>query len=119
MFTGIVTAAGRLAAAQPLPADRRMRVELPGAWDDLVEGESVAVDGCCLTLEAHGGDGSGRGMTCAAGHHTLKRTTLVAKAVGDTVHLERAARVPGTPAEVRYRSVAHRVEVDDSGSTAG
>jgi riboflavin synthase len=61
MFTGIVTALARIVAAQPLgegPAHgKRLTIETPPAWlADVVPGDSIALNGACMTvisLDAH------------------------------------------------------------------
>jgi riboflavin synthase len=87
MFTGIVTAIGRVREARPADGGRDLTIDAP--WDDLVEGESIAVDGACLTVTAHG-----PGWFAAhAVATTLERTRLAARAPGDRLNLERALRV--------------------------
>ena len=55
MFTGIVTALARIAAAEPLGGDaahgKRLVVEAPPAWlDDVGLGDSIALNGACMTV---------------------------------------------------------------------
>lgn len=85
MFTGLVQAVGSVRSL----VDGRMTVDAPDAWpgDHWTEGESVAVDGCCLTLlraEAP--------LTFDLSPETLQRTNLGARAAGSRVNLERAMR---------------------------
>jgi riboflavin synthase len=63
---------------------------LTARFDDgpLELGESIAVNGACLTVDAISGDG----FEIDASAETLARTTLGALKVGSTVHLERALR---------------------------
>lgn len=90
MFTGLVEAMGTIrrfdrAQAEVDAAD--LAVEIPFA-DELAIGESVAVDGCCLTvvrIEA-------QQVVFQCGPETLKRTTLGRRRIGDAVNLERALR---------------------------
>ncbi len=89
MFTGIVEAVGTVARAEANGASRRLRVEAKEFATALAAGDSVAVDGVCLTVEradAHGFD-----ATAVA--ETLARTTLGERGKGDRVNLERAATV--------------------------
>jgi riboflavin synthase len=87
MFTGIVTAIGRVREARPGDGGRDLTIEAP--WDDLEDGESIAVDGACLTVTAHGpGWFAVRAVTT-----TLERTRLGTRAPGDRLNLERALRV--------------------------
>lgn len=89
MFTGIVTAVGRITASTPHEGGLRLAIDadgLPG--EDLVPGESIAVAGVCLTVTA----AAGRGFHCDVSGETLRLTTLGRRAVGDAVNLERALR---------------------------
>ncbi len=86
MFTGIVTAVGRLAAVRPAGGGVTARVACP--WDDLATGESVAVDGACLTVEASG-PGWFEVRVIAT---SVERTTAGEWAAGRRVNLERALR---------------------------
>lgn len=89
MFTGIVECTGRVADLQPRGGDLRLRVDCP-ALDlaGMATGDSIAVDGCCLTaLEI--GDG---GFSADVSNETLGLTTLGARELGDALNLERALR---------------------------
>jgi riboflavin synthase len=66
-------------------------VRCPGIAAELTLGESVSVNGVCLTVERH--DASG--FACHAGEETLRRTTLGEAKVGTPVNLERAL-LPGS-----------------------
>lgn len=68
---------------------RILRVADPAIAPSLVLGESVAVNGACLTVVAN----DATGFEFQAGPETLNRTTLGRTAVGDRVNLERALRV--------------------------
>jgi riboflavin synthase len=92
MFTGLVEALGRVASVREEGAGRRLVLGWPGlgaGGDPLAIGESVAVNGCCLTVVAAG---DGDTFTAQAGPETLGRTNLGALAAGDPVNLERALR---------------------------
>jgi riboflavin synthase len=94
MFTGLVEALGRVDRVVEESAGRRLRLVWPGlseAGDPLALGESVAVNGCCLTVVVK--DASGDGFEVQAGPETLLRTNLGGLSVGDPVNLERALRV--------------------------
>lgn len=89
MFTGIVTAVGRILDAQPHDQGLRLSVDasgLPG--EALVLGESIAVSGVCLTV-AETADGA---FVADVSGETLRLTTLGHCNVGDCVNLERALR---------------------------
>jgi riboflavin synthase len=89
MFTGLVEALGRVEETIEEGSGRRLRIEWPGLGETLALGESVAVNGCCLTVVAAE---PGR-FTVQAGPETLLRTNLGAKQAGDPVNLERSLRV--------------------------
>jgi riboflavin synthase len=89
MFTGLVQALGTVRAATDGRGGRRLRVAEPALAPKLELGESVAVDGACLTVVARAGDA----FDFEAGPETLAKTTLGRLAAGDRVNLERALRV--------------------------
>ena len=86
MFTGIVSAVGRVAEAAVGGGGLELTVETP--YDDLAPGESVAVDGACLTVQAL----SGTRFTAHVIATTLERTGFAEYAPGRAVNLERALR---------------------------
>ena len=87
MFTGIVQAVGRIASAIPRGDGLRLAVD-PGALEigDVAVGDSVAIDGCCLTVV-----GSGATLLFDVSAETLRCTTGLDRA-GD-VNLELALRL--------------------------
>lgn len=87
MFTGIVTAVGTVMAARPGAGGLALDVAAP--YDGLVPGESVAVDGACLTVERV----VPGGFTAHVIRTSLERTAFAAYAAGRRVNLERALRV--------------------------
>jgi riboflavin synthase len=87
MFTGIVETKGRIEAAQPRGAERRLRVAAPFA-SGLARGGSVAVSGVCLTVTEQGTGW----FEAALGGETIARTSLGALRAGDEVNLERPLR---------------------------
>jgi riboflavin synthase len=89
VFTGIVETVGAIARAESTGTARRVRVEAPAIAASLSAGDSVAVDGVCLTVE--GADAQGFDATAVS--ETLARTTLGERVAGDRVNLERAATV--------------------------
>jgi riboflavin synthase len=89
MFTGLVTRVGTLQSVEAGEAGGTLFVQHE-AWEDPVEeGESIAVNGCCLTA-SHVGPEQFR---CELLKETLDRTSLGGKRVGDALNLERALRV--------------------------
>jgi len=87
MFTGLVEAVGTIMAVRDIDAGRELQVRAPFA--DLADGESIALNGACLTVRTRG-DGS---FTVAAVSTTLERTTIGGWSEGHRVNLERAMRV--------------------------
>jgi riboflavin synthase len=87
MFTGIVEQLGRL-RARSVRHDGAV-VEVACTLASLTLGESVAVDGVCLTVTRV----LPGGFAADASQETLRRTTLGERAVGDRVNLERALRL--------------------------
>jgi riboflavin synthase len=86
VFTGIVTAVGRLDAVRPAGDGIVARVACP--WDDLAAGESVAVDGACLTVGSLGPGWFEVHVVATS----VGRTTAAEWAAGRRVNLERALR---------------------------
>ena len=91
MFTGLVTDVGRITRVADTAAGRELRITC--SYADLVDGESIAVNGACLTVREHGRDGEGSWFTCAAVVTTLDRTTFGDWTAGRRVNLERALRM--------------------------
>lgn len=87
MFTGIIEAVGEVVETAPRPNGRALVIAAPFA-DRLTAGQSVAVDGACLTVRARG-DGS---FAVDVGASTLERTVAGHYGIGSLVNLERAVR---------------------------
>lgn len=87
MFTGIIQTTGEVRARVQHRSDARF--EFSCGFASLELGESIAVDGVCLTVESIGSNG----FTAHASAETLSRTTLAERRVGDGVNLERALAV--------------------------
>lgn len=87
MFTGIVDDVGTIERITSTPAGREFRVRC--RYEDLADGESIAVNGACLTVRDRGA----HWFTAAAVSTTLGRTTMGNWAHGRRVNLERAIRV--------------------------
>jgi riboflavin synthase len=86
MFTGIVTEVGRVAKAVPARGGLELSVE--ASYPDLAPGESVAVDGACLTVERV----VPGGFVAHLVRTTLDRTRFGEYQAGRRVNLERALR---------------------------
>jgi riboflavin synthase len=92
MFTGIVTALGRVRA---ISGDQVVRVELtaPFAADGIALGASIAHAGACLTVVDKGDTDEGCWYAVEISPETLQQTTLGVWAVGDMVNLERSLQI--------------------------
>ena len=88
MFTGIVEELGRVVRLETVKDCARLTIEAPTVTQDASLGDSISVNGCCLTVAAmHGST-----FTADLMAETLTRTTLGSQAPGDPVNLERALR---------------------------
>ena len=86
MFTGIVTAVGRVLAVTP--GDGGLDVAIDAPYEDVELGESIAVDGACLTVVAV----EGTRFHVHVVRTSLDRTRFAELSAGDAVNLERALR---------------------------
>jgi riboflavin synthase len=85
MFTGIVTELGRVVGIDRTASGRRIVISAPGSTAGMRPGDSIAVNGVCLTATALD-DGE---VTIEAVEETLGRTNLGALVAGTVVDLER------------------------------
>ncbi len=89
MFTGIIEELGTLIARERLPGDAaRVRIEGPLVTSDVEHGDSIAVDGVCLTVTQV----DGQQFTADVMAPTLAHTTIGKRELGARVNLERAVR---------------------------
>lgn len=87
MFTGLIAGVGRLGARETRGGDARLRIDvgtLP--FDGVQLGESIAVNGCCLTVVEF----DAASFAIDASNETLSLTTLGRLGIGAPVNLERA-----------------------------
>jgi riboflavin synthase len=89
MFTGIVEELGRVRAITHAAGGARLEIACAEVLGDAAVGDSIAVNGCCLTV-VELGDGW---WAADAQIETLERTTLGELAPGDPVNLERPMRL--------------------------
>ena len=87
MFTGLIEDVGKIGRVQRQSDDYRLTVQLGGLpGDDIRTGDSIAVNGVCLTVVS-----LQSGQFCAdVSPETLEKTTLVRLKAGSSVNLERA-----------------------------
>jgi len=97
MFTGIIRELGRVAQVDGQDDARHLRIDAPQTASRLSIGDSVSVDGCCLTA-TEVADGQ---FAVTAVPESISRTTLGALAEGDEVNLETATRA-GEPLGGHY-----------------
>jgi len=89
MFTGIIEGVGRISVRDAIGGDARLTIEVGSLpFDAVALGESVAVNGTCLTVI----DFDARSFQADASTETLALTTLGRLPVGAPVNLERAMR---------------------------
>jgi riboflavin synthase len=86
MFTGIIETLGRITAIETVGGDRRMVFSAPGYLRDVTLGDSIAVNGVCLTATTF--DDSQFSADLSA--ETLNLTTAGGWVIGAQVNLERA-----------------------------
>ncbi|MFZ0120430.1 MAG: riboflavin synthase [Pseudonocardiaceae bacterium] len=89
MFTGIVEELGELVSRQERPDAAQFTVRGPLTTSDARPGDSIAVNGVCLTVV----DVNGDVFTADVIGETLRRSSLGPAATGDRLNLERAAKV--------------------------
>jgi riboflavin synthase len=89
MFTGLIETVGRVRKVVSGKGATRLTVATDLPLGSMADGESVAVDGVCLTVSRR----AKGAFEADAVAETLKRTTLGELRPGDTVHLERSLAV--------------------------
>jgi riboflavin synthase len=89
MFTGIVEELGEVTALEQLPDAARLTVHGPLVTSDVQHGDSIMVNGVCLTVVTNA-NGS---FTADVMQESLDRSALGALTVGSPVNLERALRL--------------------------
>ena len=92
MFTGIIEEKGRLLAIERGRGAGRISVECPAIFEGLALGDSVAVNGVCLTASAFPCAGA---FAADVMPETLRRSNLGSLRAGDAVNLERAMPANG------------------------
>ena len=86
MFTGLVQGRGRVETVEPRGADTRLKLRALFDLPAIEQGESIAVNGACLTVETFGANW----FTVFASAETLAHTSLGSLKTGGSVNLERA-----------------------------
>jgi len=89
MFTGIVEEVGTVVALRRGAASARLTVDAPRIAEGVAVGDSIAVNGACLTVVER----EGSRLSFDAVPETIRRSSLKAARVGEGVNLERALAV--------------------------
>jgi len=89
LFTGLIETLGRVVELTPAGGSTRLGIASPLPLNEMSDGESVAVDGVCLTVSRREKDRFHADVIA----ETLTRTTLSALRRGQEVNLERAMRL--------------------------
>lgn len=89
MFTGIIETTGQVASLSGGAEGARLAIAVGSGFADLAPGDSVAVDGACLTVSERGPARFWADLSA----ETLRRTTLGRLCPGDPVNLERPLRL--------------------------
>lgn len=89
MFTGLVEEIGEVVGVDDLGDSTRITIRAATVLEEAKHGDSISVNGCCLTVMAQGPDTFSADVMA----ESLDRTNLGGAVVGDRVNLERAALV--------------------------
>lgn len=89
MFTGLIEGTGMVVKMEPRGKDMRLSIQASFNLEALQIGESVSVDGVCLTIVSW----ERRTFRVDVSQETLSRTTIGQRRVGHEVNLERALRL--------------------------
>ena len=89
MFTGLVESTGKITALEPQGPGIRLVVDAGALAEDVQIGDSIANNGCCLTVI----EVNGTSLAFEAGPETLAKTSLGNKQIGDFINLERSLQV--------------------------
>jgi riboflavin synthase len=91
MFTGLIEEVGTVIAAHPCDHGTELQIAAPGTAEHVSPGESIAVNGCCLTLTSCHNDCLSFDLL----EETISRTNLKRLQQNSPVNLERALRADG------------------------
>lgn len=88
MFTGIIEELGYIQAIEWHSQGARFHIQASTVLEDVKVGDSLCVNGCCLTVVEH----TSKNWRCDVVQETLNRTNLKHLQVGERVNLERSVR---------------------------
>lgn len=86
MFTGLIAGLGQITQMVRHTHDAHIEIAHHTLFEDIIDGESIAINGCCLSVESH----TASSFLVYASKETLQRTTLKDLKAGQEVNLERA-----------------------------
>lgn len=109
MFTGLIGERGEVEAIEISEQGARLRIAAPVCAGEIAEGDSISVDGACLTASEVGSEG----FRADVMNQTLKMTALGSLESGDSVNLELAL-----PADGRFGGHIVAGHVDGVGEVA-
>lgn len=89
MFTGLVERLGTVNSVEPNEGGYKIRIDINEAFDDVAIGDSIAINGCCLTVVGI----YDNVLAFDAGQETWSRTTMRNLTAGSKVNIERSLRV--------------------------
>ncbi len=89
MFTGIIEGKGKVLRIERRGEARRLTIEFPSHLTEVQLGDSISINGACLTIVEKGNQTSRLDLS----EETIRRTVLGELKEGDTVNLERALRL--------------------------
>jgi len=88
MFTGIIEGVGKIYRKERIGEGYRLSIKSPLPLDDVVNGDSIAVNGACLTVTNVGGDL----FAADVSNETMSKTTFPLLKASDRVNLEKAMK---------------------------
>jgi riboflavin synthase, alpha subunit len=91
MFTGLIEEVGAVVAGRTCDHSTELQIAAPGIAKQVKTGESIAVNGCCLTITSRRGDR----LTFDLLEETIARSNLTNLRQNSPVNLERAVRANG------------------------
>lgn len=91
MFTGLIETLGSIAQITPMGEATRFLITPSAKWDDVALGDSIAINGVCLTVVPQ--TDAQKAYAFDLGPETLQVSALSQLKVGSIVHLERAVQV--------------------------
>jgi riboflavin synthase len=89
MFTGIIEGKGKVLRIERRGEARRLTIEFPSHLTEVQLGDSISINGACLTIVEKGNQTSRLDLS----EETIKKSVLSELKEGDTVNLERALRL--------------------------